>query len=184
MKIIIILLVIAFNAQSEMYSAGTFVPYFLKAQTNVKGDTEKFDINPYFGISTQIHIDNKEYFVPELGYSYFTENPEGSRKEFIFLQYNFAHVTTDKLLLRYGFATTWYRIIGKGGTTRLNNGTGYTTFKNPDKTVTSYFTTFNLGGEYFISSKEYSVRFDLHTMGFTNFADREQNYLLTINFYR
>ncbi|MBD64474.1 MAG: hypothetical protein CME62_04665 [Halobacteriovoraceae bacterium] len=184
MLFLVLILLSSTYLHAEMYATGTYVPYFLKAQVNDDGEHKKFELNPYIGLSTQIHVANKEYFVPELGYSYFLNTPEGMRREVVFLHYNFAHVITNNWLFRYGLTTHWYRVVGLGGTKRLKNGDSYKTFKNPDKTETSYFTTLNFGSEYFINNKKYSLRFDLNIMGFTEFADKEQNYLLTFNFYR
>ena len=74
-------------------------------------------------------------------------------------------------------------IIGKGGNTTLNNGTGTRSFPNPDKTVTSYFTTLNFGTEYFFRQRAYGLRFDLNMMSFKDTDNKALNYLLTVNIY-
>jgi len=182
---LIILSLTIFIPQSWCYmvSTGTYVPYLNKAQVSTSGSTQKYDLNPYIGIGTNFPMTSSQYFLPEFAYSYFMDNASGSRREMVFLHYNFGYVLSPDALLRYGLSTHWYRIIGKGGTTTLDNGTGTTSFANPDKTVTTYFTTLNLGAEYFINSKQNSIRFDLNMMSFKDFDKRVYNYLLTYNFF-
>lgn len=165
-------------------SVGTHVPYFNQAQVNVSGSTQKLAINPYFGIGTNYQIYGRHYFLPELAYSYYLDNPSGSRREVYFLHFNFGYVFQENTMLRYGLTTNYYRIIGKGGNTELRNGTDSSqSFPNPNKTVTTHFTTLNLGAEQFFSFKSRSVRFDLNLLSFKNIEHTSCNYLLTMNFY-
>ena len=166
-----------------MYSAGTYVPYFNKAQTSNSGDTQKFDLTPYAGIGKQFHLAGPQYFLPELGVAYWLENAKKTQKSMVFIHYNFAYVLSPSIIWRYGLSTQWYRIKGEGGTVNLRNGNGTSTFDAPSKTVTSYFTTFNLGSEFFLD-KQRSIRFDLQIMNVNRFEDKAYNYLLTLNFYR
>lgn len=165
-----------------MLSTGTYVPYFDKVQVSNSGATEKFDLNPYVSVGTQFNLSGPHYFMPELGYSYWLETAKKTKKSMIFLQYNFSYILTQNLILRYGLSTNWYKIKGEGGTVSLANGETHTEFKAPDKEVTTYYTTLNLGGEYFFKQSK-SVRFDLNIMNFKNFDQRVYNYLLTVNFY-
>lgn len=166
-----------------MYSTGTYVPYFDKMQVSNSGSTQKFALNPYISIGKQFQISGAHYFMPELGYSYWIETAKKIKKSMIFLQYNFSYILTRSLIFRYGLSTHWYKIKGEGGTVSLRNGDGYTNFKAPDKQVTTYFTTLNLGTEYFFK-KTLSLRFDLNMMNINEFKNKSSNYLLTVNFYR
>jgi len=185
MKYVYLLIIIfSHNCIAEMISSGTFVPYLSRAQVNAKGDTKVFELNPYIGLGTQLHMSGMNYFMPEIGYSYFLNNPKNIRREQVFINYNFSRVLSDNFTFRYGITNNWYRIIGKGGGITLDNGDSKTTFPSPDKTVTSYYTTLNIGGEAFFASRNYGLRFDLQTMSFQKLENRAFNYLLTINFYR
>lgn len=164
-------------------SIGTHVPYFNQAQVNESGSTQKIDINPYFGIGTSFHIWGRHFFLPELAYSYYLDNPAGSSREVYFLHYDFGFALRETTLLRYGLTTHYYRIKGRGGNTKLNNGNSTQSFPNPNKTVTTHFTTLDLGVEQFFLQKTKSVRFDLNFMSFRDFDHTSLNYLLTVNFY-
>lgn len=186
MKLIIFILVfmINSNAYSYMIGAGTFVPFFNQAQTNTTGSTQKFELNPYFSFGEQFHLSGPQYFTPEIGYSFFLNNAKNTSVSVIFLHYNLSYVLTPSLTLRYGITNNWYRLSGKGGNVNLRNGTGSTSFPSPNKTVTTYFTTLNIGSEYFFNSKRNGIRFDLNMMSFNKLENRAYNYLLTFNFYR
>ena len=168
---------------TTMYSVGTFVPYFDKAQISDSGQTQKFSLTPYFSVGSQLQMTAIHYFMPELGYARWLETAEKVQKSMIFLHYNFSYIFSSNFIFRYGLTTHWYMIKGEGGTVRLRNGDGYTNFEAPDKQVTSYFTTLNLGGEYFFQ-QSLSTRFDLNMMNINEFENKSYNYLLTVNFYQ
>jgi hypothetical protein len=165
------------------YHGGTFVPYFNKVQVNTSGETKTFELTPYLGISTQLNMSGPHYFVPELGYAHYLENAKKTQKSVFFLRYDFSYILSQKFILRYGLTNHWMRISGDGGTVTLRNGSRYTAFKAPSETKTSYFTTLDVGGEFFIK-QNLSVRLDLNMMSFQNMENSGFNYLLTLNFYR
>lgn len=164
-------------------SVGSHVPYFNQAQVSETGATQKVDINPYFGIGTQIWLFDSHYFLPEFAYSYYLDNPSGSSREIFFLHYDFGYTLNDFFLLRYGLTTHYYRIKGEGGNTKLKNGNSSQSFPNPDETITTHFTTLDLGAETFFRQRTRSVRFDLNLMNFKDFDHTSFNYILTVNFY-
>lgn len=184
---IVIFILISFyisNASAvTMYSAGTYVPYFDKVQVSNSGATQRFALNPYFAVGKQFQLTGTQYFMPELGYSHWLETAKKVQKSMIFLHYNFSYILSNNFIFRYGLSTHWYRIKGEGGTINLRNGSGYRDFKAPDKTITTYFTTVNLGTEYFYD-RTLGIRFDLNMMDVNEFEQRAYNYLFTVNFYR
>lgn len=178
------LLSLSLQAKSVfMYSTGTYVPYFNKMQVSNSGATQKFTLNPYLSVGKQFQISGPHYFMPELGYSYWIETAKKTKKSMIFLQYNFSYILSGNFIFRYGLSTHWYKIKGGGGTVSLRNGDGYSKFRSPSTEVTTYFTTLNLGSEYFFK-KTLSLRFDLNLMSVNEFENQASNYLLTVNFYR
>lgn len=171
--------VLAYNV-----AVGTHTAYFKKSQVDNAGSTNTFDFNPYIGLGAQYHIYGYQYFVPEIGYSlYILDTDDNARKEIVFLNYNFAWTFESSFIFRYGLTTYWDRQTGKGGSSTLRNGNGRTSFPNPNKTVTSYYTTVNLGAEYFWDTKDRSLRFDFHIMNARDWENRAYNYLLGVNFY-
>ncbi len=101
----------AFGA--HLLGAGTYVPYFGKAQVNDSGSTRLFDLNPYFFYGQQFHIAGPHYFMPEVGAAFYTDNPEGSKRRTIFLHYDFSYVLLQNFIIRYGLSTYWDTITGR-----------------------------------------------------------------------
>lgn len=119
-------------------------------------------------------------FVPEIGYARYFQNAKKINKDILFFKYQFAHALSSVFFLRYGLSTHWLRISGDGGYVSLRNGSGYTNFKAPSKTRTSYFSTLDLGIEGMIK-KDLSLRFDLNFMSIADTDNWATNYLLTLN---
>lgn len=175
--------ILSINTYAYHFTTGTHVPYFNQAQISTSGATQKFTLNPYFSFGHQLTLSKRHFFSPELGYAYYREQAKKLRTELIEVHYNLSYVLSSNFLLRYGLANNWYRMIGQGGNITLSNGNGTTSFPAPDKTVTTYYTTLNLGTEYILPNRKYSIRFDLNTLSFARLENKAFNYLLTVNFY-
>lgn len=178
-----ILFAIKVKARPYFLSTGTFVPFVGKAQISNSGGSEKFAYNPYLSIGTPIQMSGRHFFVPEIGFNFFLENAKRTTRSNIFLKYDFASKISPNLALRYGITNNWYRLSGQGGSNTLRNGNGYTDFPAPNKTVTSYYTTIDLGIDYRFKSAM-SARFDINIMSINRFENKAYNYLFTINFLR
>ena len=186
-KFIVCFFLCLFSTQScfsYLLSTGTHVPYFKKAQVDNSGATQTFALNPYFGAGLQYNISSSQFFSPEIGYVYYRDEDAKVRTELIMFQYNFSYILNSQFLLRYGLSTNWMRIIGEGGSVTLNNGNSTQSFPAPDKTVSTYYSTLNIGTEYLFKNRIYGLRFDLNIMSFSKLENRAYNYLLTFNFYR
>ena len=182
MKITILFSLLLSNCFAAFFSTGTFVPYFNKEQVSENGSKKVFQLNPYFGYGTNIHLSGKTYFLPEIAYSYLTNSEDSVRQEIVFLNYHFSYYNSPNIILKYGLSTYWWRIAGQGGTKRLRNGDGYTNFRLPDETRTSYITSLMGGFESFFKQDQ-SFRFDLYIMDSINSDSRSYHYFLGVNFY-
>lgn len=182
MKLLILFSLLTQSLYASFVSVGTFVPYFNKEQVSENGSTKFFELNPTFGIGTNLYMSGSTYFLPEISYSYLNNSEDGVRQEIIALNYHFSYYNSPSFILKYGLSTYWWRIVGKGGTKRLRNGDGYTNFRMPDETRTSYVTALMGGFESFLD-QEKSFRFDFHIMDSINSDSRAYNYFLGMNFY-
>lgn len=183
MKYLFLLFFPILSYAANGYNIGTYVPYFNKTQVSNDGSRQTFELTPYFGFGKQIQMSGPNYFMPELGLAYYMENAKKNQKSIIFLRYDFSYILSQKFILRYGLTNHWLRISGDGGTVSLRNGSGYADFKAPDSTSTSYFTTLDLGTEYFLKPS-LALRLDFNMMSFQNMENSAFNYILTVNFYR
>tara|TARA_B100001971_G_C18268036_1_gene596522 strand:- start:96948 stop:97499 length:552 start_codon:yes stop_codon:yes gene_type:complete len=182
MKIFIFSILIFVKSFAAYFSTGTFVPYFNKEQVSESGSTKVFELNPYFGLGTNIHLSGSTYFLPELAYSYLKNSEDGVRQEIVFLNYHFSYYNSPQFIIKYGLSTYWWRIVGQGGTKRLRNGDGSTNFKLPNETRTSYVTALMAGFESFFKQDQ-SFRFDFYIMDSINAESRAYNYFIGLNFY-
>lgn len=182
MKLLIYISLLCPFTYASFVSVGTFVSYFNKEQVSESGDTKFFQLNPYIGYGTNINLSGPTYFLPEIAYSYLSNSKDGIRQEVIALNYHFSHYNSPSFILKYGLTTYWWRIVGQGGTKRLRNGDGYTNFKLPNETRTSYLTSLFVGFESFYQQDQ-SFRFDLNIMDSINSESRAYNYTIGINFY-
>lgn len=167
---------------AHMVTTGTFVPFINKAQVSDEGATQKFELTPYIGYGQQIHINGPHYFMPEIALAYYVSPAKKTKKRVVFLHYDFSYILSSAFILRYGLSTYWYTQSGDGGTVTLRNGNNYSKFKAPSKTSTSYFSTLDFGGEFFIRQTR-SIRLDFNMMNARDFKNRAYNYILTYNWY-
>lgn len=167
-----------------MYSTGTFVPYYSTAQVDSAGSQRSFEINPYIGVGKPFLISGAHYFLPEVGYGHYLETPAKTNRSSIILNYSMGLVVNDAFIFRYGLSTHWLLLSGPGGSDRLNNGSSTTTFPAPGELKTSYTTSVHGGGEFFVSPRTISIRFDFQMMSPLETKYTHYNYLLTLNFYR
>ncbi|MDA8793523.1 hypothetical protein N9N67_09760 [Bacteriovoracaceae bacterium] len=182
-KLLILFNLILLNdAKSEVFlNGGTFVQYFNEVQISASGGKKTFTLTPYFGIGGNLQFMGGHEFNPEFGFVRYTDTLKGVEKTQLFLHYNFSYQFNQIIKARYGLTTHWYQLKGTGGKQKLNNGAGSTEFDLPDSTVTSYFTTLNLGLEGKVN-QTYSIRFDYQMMEFRSSENMSANYLLTLNY--
>jgi len=161
---------------------GIYVPYAFKAQDDKDASTETFAFNPYISIHYEHPIWWGQFFKPELGFVFHSGNEDNTSKTTVFLRYNFAHKFNQDISLRYGLSTFMTKIGGDGGTVTLNNGTSTADFYAPSQTVTTYFSTLDLGAEY-IATSNFGIRFGTQLMGVTSSEKRKLSYMLSSNLY-
>ena len=167
---------------AQMVSAGTFVPYVGKAQSSDSGATTKFELTPYVSYGLQFHMFGPHYFMPELGLAYYHESAKKTKKRILFFHYDFSYIWSSSFIIRYGWTTYWQTISGGGGSINLRNGDSYTDYTALSSPRDSYYTTLDLGGEFFINPTR-SVRLDFNMMNARDLENRAFNYILTYNWY-
>lgn len=180
-------LIAAFLAPSQGFAAhlvstGTFVANFNKAQVNDAGDKKKFELVPYLSYGQQFHITGPHYFMPELALAYYLNPAKKTKKQIVFLRYDFSYILSRSFILRYGLSTYWKIVSGEGGTVTLKNGSSYSDFPAPSGRNVSYYTTVDFGAEFFFN-KSRGLRLDFNMMNAGDFDNRAFNYILTYNWY-
>lgn len=104
------------------------------------------------------------------------------KSAFCFFHYDFSYIWSSSFIIRYGWTTYWQTISGGGGSINLRNGDSYTDYTALSSPRDSYYTTLDLGGEFFINPTR-SVRLDFNMMNARDLENRAFNYILTYNWY-
>ncbi len=88
----------------------------------------------------------------------------------------------DWLRLRVGTSLMWMNMHGKGGKTQINNGSGQSTFFNPDENRSALNNTFDLGVEGFFS-QDWSARLQTYTYSLFAEERRQVSYTIFLTHY-
>lgn len=169
-------------AYGQSLNFGTHIPYAFKAQNDMSGSSQKFDINPFVSVAGTYRLARSHFFLPELGYIHHTDRADNTSVSTLFLLYNFGFHFAGPVMVRYGLGTFITRISGDGGEVRLGDGEGTSTFYTPDESVRTYYSTANLGLEYRFSS-DWAGRFEGHVMGPMSSEKRKFSYTLSASYY-
>lgn len=98
------------------------------------------------------------------------------------LRGDFGYDLFDWLRVRAGTSLMWLNMHGKGGKTQLSNGTGKSTFYNPDENRSALNNTFDLGAEAFFT-KDWSARVQTYTYSLFQEERRQISYTLFLTHY-
>ena len=167
---------------AQSVSVGTYVPYAFWAQNSMEGSTQKFDINPLLSVSTTFRLSQKNFIVPELGVVHHTDRADESKVRTFFFLYQMGFRASEHFMLRYGIGTFITRISGDGEALTRNNGEGTSVYYSADESVSTYTTTFNLGGEYRFN-RQWAAKLDTFIMGALSSEKRKVSYTLAAVYY-
>lgn len=170
------------SAWATHVGVGTLVTNFLSAQTSADGGRRTFQVAPTLLVGGELPIYGQTFFTPRIGYSMYLDEKDDTSKTDMMLNYHVGTKLMEYFMLHYGFSTFITKIKGKGGTKELQNGGSTANFYIPDKTVTSYTASLDVGGQVLIH-EHWSARVDLFITRFLSSDRRKLNYLLSGNFY-
>tara|TARA_B100000029_G_scaffold356530_1_gene349330 strand:- start:862 stop:1452 length:591 start_codon:yes stop_codon:yes gene_type:complete len=179
MKLFFVILFLVPTLSYSSFNFGTYVPYFLKAQTSKEADTTKIAFNPFASYDYNLFTIWSQKFNPEAGFVYHFDAKDNSTHQTIFLLYNFEYDWSSSFALRYGLGTFLNRISGDGSTVTLNNGESTSDFYAPSELQTSYTSSLNFGFKLNVSPK-WLLRFDTQVMRFASSTKRSFSYLLSV----
>lgn len=152
-----------------------------KIATDV-GETSLIEFRPTLVASYRYELASEWSFIPEIGIAL----PETSEDETHSTLYSFLNLPIayhiENWNVRFGPGFFFTRISGKGGTLRLQNGTGFDEFPIPDGSATTRNLTWNLGTQYNFD-QDWSARFDMAVLKLFDSEKRAVNHLLTVNYH-
>ena len=179
LKTLVLLIFLLPQSVFPSFNFGTYVPYFLKSQSDKEAGTTKFALNPFISYDYHLFTVMSQKFTPEAGFVYHLDAKDNTTHQTIFLLYNFEYNWSSNIDLRYGLGTFLNRISGDGSTLTLNNGSSTSNFYVPSELQTSYTSSLNFGLKLNVSSN-WLLRFDTQIMRFASSTRRNFSYLLSV----
>jgi len=161
---------------------GGYVPFGPAVQKEKDGGRSTTSFHPMLTLNTNYPMFFDHFFTPQIGLVLHGDKYDETKKKTVFILWDVAYSFNSSLLLRYGFGSFLTKVGGDGGTISMPNGNSTTTFAKPDKTVTSYNTTLNLGVEYGLN-RHYSAQFETYVFNTLDKQSREVSYSLSVNYY-
>ncbi len=165
------------------FQFGTHTEFFDNVQTDASGTTNKFDFAPTIGLGMKFSFSPAWKLLPEVNWVLPYDATDSNMITNLFmLRGDVGYEAFDWLRFRIGTSLMWMNMHGKGGKTEISNGTGKSTFYNPDENRSALNNTFDLGVEGFFS-KEWSARLQTYTYSLLKEETRQVSYTLFLAYY-
>ena len=165
------------------FQFGTHTEFFNNVQTDASGTQRKFQFAPTVGLGMKFSFSPEWKLLPEVNWVLPWEAGSSNMiKNLFMIRGDLGYELLDWLRLRVGTSLMWLNMHGKGGKTKVNNGSGQSTFYNPDENRSALNNTFDLGAEAFFS-KEWSARLQTYTYSLFKEERRQVSYTLFLSYY-
>lgn len=166
-----------------IFNFGSHTEFFNYVQTDTAGGTRKFEFAPTIGTGMLIPMTNPSLkFLPE--FNWVLPRSAGSSriiKNLFMIRADLGYDALDWLRFRLGTGLMWLNQHGRGGSTQVNNGNGYSTFYYPDENRSSVNNTLDIGAEALFDT--WSVRLQTYTYSVFIKERRQISYTLFLSYY-
>ena len=190
MKTILLLLIISFQtlASENKYifeniylGGGNWFENFKAVQTDAKGNTDDFEVAPFFSVAMDYKYRPKWYLAPEIGWVVSRKaNSSRISKNLFFIRTDIAYNYTDKFKLKAGTSLMILNISGDGGEEKLPNGDGQDTYFLPSERRTALNQTLDFGLEYLFD--KVALRGNAYIYAFIDSEERMVTYSLSLHY--
>jgi hypothetical protein len=163
-------------------NVGIHTEFYKNIQIDTSGGTNTIDFNPTLGMGLKAPLKNNFNFMPE--FNWVLPRKSGASaiiKNLFMLRADLAHDTFDWLRLRVGTSVMWLNQHGQGGSTKVNNGDGTSTFYYPDENRSSLNNTLDLGAEFLWD--DWALRLQTYTYALFKEERRQLSYTLFVSYY-
>lgn len=171
------------KVESWNFQFGTHTEYFNAVQTDTSGTRRKFDLAPTVGLGMKFALAPAWRFLPEANWVLPIDSGSSNviRNLFMF-RADVGYDLLDWLRLRVGTSLMWLNMHGKGGKTKINNGSGQSTFYNPDENRSALNNTLDFGAEGFFND-EWSARLQTYIYSLLQEERRQVSYTLFLTYH-
>jgi hypothetical protein len=167
---------------SITFNLGTHTEFYNSIQTNSSGGTRKFDTAPVLGIGAVRAVTNGIKFHPELNWVLpQTSGDSKIIKNLLMFRGDLSYDLVSWIRFRLGTSLMWLNQHGRGGSAKVNNGNGTSTFYYPDENRSSLNNTLDLGLELLMS--DWALRLQTYTYSIFREDRRQVSYTLFISYY-
>jgi hypothetical protein len=169
--------------ESWILNIGNHTEFYNSVQINDSGDTRKIEFAPVLGAGLYMPLANYDLkFLPE--FNWVLPRSAGSSriiKNLFMFRADLGYDPLDWLRLRLGTSLLWLNQHGRGGSAKVNNGTGSSTFYYPDENRSSVNNTLDIGVEALFD--DWSVRLQTYTYFVFVEERRQVSYTLFLSYY-
>lgn len=171
------------NVRAWYFNLGNHTEFYNAVQNDTKGGMRKFDFFvPTVGVGMEMPLTEDFIFLPEINWVPWRTYAESNIVENLFMfRADIGYDLIEWLRFRFGTGIMWANQQGKGGKTKMNNGSGQTDFYYPDENRSSINNTLDIG----LETKFDQFAFRLQTYIYSVFKEerRQVSYTLFVTYY-
>lgn len=168
---------------SFFVNLGTHTEFYNAVQMDDSGGLRKFDFAPTIGFGLKAPLSNGFLFLPE--FNWVLPRSAGDSeiiKNVFMIRADFGYDPVDWFRVRVGTSLLWLNQHGKGGSAKVNNGNGTSTFYYPDENRSSINNTLDFGAEV-LFSESWSARMQTYIYSVFIEERRQLSYTLFVTYH-
>lgn len=167
---------------SYLLNFGTHTEFYNAVQIDDNGGMRKFEVAPTIGFGLKMPMDSGFIFLPEVNWVLPRSAGDSQIiKNLFMLRADFGYDPVDWFRVRVGTSIMWLNQHGRGGSAKVNNGNGTSTFYYPDENRSSINNTLDLGGEI-LFSEDWSARLQTYIYSVFKEERRQISYSLFVTY--
>lgn len=171
------------TVDTYLLNFGTHTEFFNAVQIDDNGGMRKFELAPTIGFGLKMPLDYGFIFLPEVNWVLPRSAGDSQIiKNLFMLRADFGYDPVDWFRVRMGTSVIWLNQHGRGGSAKVNNGNGTSTFYYPDENRSSINNTLDLGGELLFSD-DWSARLQTYIYSVFKEERRQISYSLFLTYH-
>lgn len=170
------------SIDSYLLNFGTHTEFYNAVQVDDNGGMRKFEIAPTVGFGLKIPMDQDFIFLPEINWVLPRSAGDSQIiKNLFMLRADIGYDPVEWFRVRVGTSIMWLNQHGRGGSAKVNNGNGTSTFYYPDENRSSLNNTLDVGAELLFSDN-WSARFQTYIYSVFKEDRRQLSYSLFLTY--
>ena len=167
------------NLGNLQIHVGNWLEYPGQIRKTQNGDTNGFELAPYFATSFEYNVREHLQLIPELGYI-LQRSSENIDKNQFFARIDMAYFYRDFLRIRVGSSFMILNISSDGGEKELPNGPSTETYYRPSESQNAFNQTLDFGIEYIFDKK--SIKLQSYTYAWNIAEERLTSFSMAFTY--